>query len=214
MWSTGRWRRAPCSIRWRWLCLRRGRAGRRVALPPARRRAGGRDRRRRSGAAGGCGAGAADARAGKRSAARGDDRLHRYRRRLSARGGGLAPAGRRLDAQRACRSRHGERRRARPSGARRSGCRICGPGARAAEFALPPSSSRFGAGDVDRPDGQRPAAADRIAGRDRHRKPRGQGALDRSATCSIFRWRRAACARRPCRRRSGRRMRWCSICRR
>ena len=72
-----------------------------LRFPPARRRAGGRVRRGRSGAAGGQRAGAADARAGNRTAARsrrigytdlGDD--------YQPRGRELAPAGRRLDAQR------------------------------------------------------------------------------------------------------------------
>ena len=65
-----------------------------------------------------------------------------------------------------------------------------------------------------RADRQRPAAADRNAGDRRHRKPRDQGALDRSGSVRSAAGAAAPRARRRCRRRSGRCMRWCSICRR
>ncbi len=84
------------------LRVRSERGRRDHALPSARRRAGRGPDRRRSGAAGGRRVAAPDARAGNRIAARGVDRLHRCRTRLSPLGRVVAPPGRRRRARRAC----------------------------------------------------------------------------------------------------------------
>ena len=130
--STGRWRRAPmhraAGAR---LCLRCVRAGRRVCAFAAWRRAGDRIDRGRSGSAGGSAAGAIDAHAGNRTAARSDDRIYRHRSRLSPRA--RPPRGGWSAARRSARMPTSplSPTTRRPSAAPKSGCRICGPGARA-----------------------------------------------------------------------------------
>ena len=103
---------------------------------------------------------------------------------------------------------------ARRNGAPRSGCRICGRGARARTSRCRRAALSLTAGDV---------VGLTVNGRRRlielqeivrHRKPRDQGAFDRSGGVRLAARRRRACARRRSRRRSGRCMRWCSICRR
>ena len=157
-----------------------------------------RARRGRSGAAGRRRAGAADAHAGKRSAARG----HASASPISAptisarrrpRAGWSAARRARAHADLA----DGDQRQRRPSGARKSGCRICGPGARAPNFALPPSRLALTPGDVVGADRQRPAAADRDAGD--QPTPKAAPSRARSIDPDVFdaaRWRRRAGARR------------------
>ena len=197
-WSTGRWRRAPCieplALAYAFDATEQdGHA----AFRPARRRAGRRIDRRRSGAAGRQRAGASD-RARRKPSCRARSRIgftdvgadyQRARR-------DLAPAGRRLGAQRACRPGRGHQRRRRRSAAPKSGCRICGPGAKARSLLCRRAGSRLTPGDVVGADGQRPAAADRVAADHRYRERADQGALDRSGGVQSCRWRRRDGARR------------------
>ena len=165
-----------------------------VLRSAARRRAGRRNRRGRSRAAGRTAPGAADARAGNRTAARSVDRLHRCRHRLPAR----RAASRRLVGG-STRSAHADLAVVTNDGEAERRADIwlqdLWAGRESAEFALPPSRLALGPGDV---------VGLTVNGRRRliemraitdTEQPRDAGRVRSIRTCSMCRWRRRAGAR-------------------